>query len=311
MPTPLIRFSQQKPAQLLLVYLKHEGIEGQITPKSGLDNAHSFEQLKSPKDNIQPHLTVYELSIDKPDDIDRAITIANEFFANPNASKYQQAAWDIGETAPRTSSGSLLQGFDIQSLRDWKKHIFTHTVAILCIVIYAFMALGYDNQIFASLKMQYFTEISQNHEWWRLFGPNFMHGSAVHLIFNVCWWWLLGSKIERMFGTSSLIIFFVISTLAANVSQLMFSGPNFLGLSGVIYALFGFIWWIGFLRPNWGLTLPSGIINFMLVWLVIGYFDVLWVSTANEAHTFGLISGCLMALLMHITSKVAANKKSR
>jgi GlpG protein len=33
----------------------------------------------------------------------------------------------------------------------------------------------------------------------------------------------------------------------------------------------------------------------MLVWLVLGYADILWVNMANAAHTAGLITGCLMA----------------
>ena len=138
-----------------------------------------------------------------------------------------------------------------------------------------------------------------------------MHGSLMHVVMNLFWWWLLASKFERTFGTSSLILLFVVSSLASNVAQLMYNGPNFLGLSGVVYALFGFTWWISWLRPNWGLFLPKGIIVFMLIWLVLGYADIFWVSFANEAHTFGLISGCLLALLLHqLTALVSKNKSS-
>ena len=44
-------------------------------------------------------------------------------------------------------------------------------------------------------------------------------------------------------------------------------------------------------------SVAGGIVGFMLVWLIIGYSGVLWVEVANTAHTVGLISGCLLALL--------------
>ena len=40
----------------------------------------------------------------------------------------------------------------------------------------------------------------------------------------------------------------------------------------------------------------------MLIWMVIGFADVLFVSMANEAHLSGLIIGCLAALVLHQSS---------
>ena len=49
-----------------------------------------------------------------------------------------------------------------------------------------------------------------------------------------------------------------------------------------------------------GLQLPNAIVGFMLVWLVLGYADILWVNMANAAHTAGLITGCVMAALISL-----------
>jgi GlpG protein len=154
----------------------------------------------------------------------------------------------------------------------------------------------------ALLEIRPLGELLQTHQWWRLVGPNFLHFSFMHIAFNLVWWWMLGRQLEISFGTSAIIIFFFIASLFANVSQLIVSGPNFGGLSGIVYALVGFVWWIGLLRPTWLISLPNNVIYFLLAWLVIGYFDILWVNMANEAHTFGLISGCLMALIIHLGS---------
>ncbi|HCA76013.1 MAG TPA: rhomboid family intramembrane serine protease GlpG, partial [Alteromonas sp.] len=94
----------------------------------------------------------------------------------------------------------------------------------------------------------------------------------------------------------------VVTALVSNLAQLMVSGPNFGGLSGVVYGLVGFVWITGWLRPQWGLYLPKAIVGFMLVWLLLGFADVLWVNMANAAHTAGLISGCVMAWLLTLGS---------
>jgi GlpG protein len=304
MSIPLLKFSDEKPAQLLLAYFKKKGIQADVQRK--LEEAKP-ENVDSAPEQIKPPHYVYELSIIHEQDTEQAITIAKEFLAAPGAAKYQEAAWDMGESS--SSSESILGDFNLISLQHWQKHVFTHFVGALCVLIYLFQYLGYSEPIFSALRIQYFAELSQNHEWWRLIGPNFMHGSLMHVVMNLFWWWLLASKFERTFGTSSLVMLFVVSSLASNVAQLLYTGPNFLGLSGVVYALFGFTWWISWLRPKWGLSLPKGIIVFMLVWLVIGYADIFFVSFANEAHTFGLISGCLLALLLHQLTASFGNKK--
>lgn len=304
MSTPLLKFSSEKPAQLLLAYFKKQGIEGEI--QKHLEDAKDDSQGSATLLKAAPHY-VYQLSIKHQQDSERAILIAKEFLAAPGASKYQQAAWDMGESS--SSSESIFGDIKLISLQHWQKHLFTHFIGLACVLIYVFQYLGYSEEIFAALKIQYFSELSENHQWWRLIGPNFMHGSFMHAVMNLFWWWLLASKFERIFGTSSLILLFVVSSLASNVAQLMYNGPNFLGLSGVVYALFGFTWWISWLRPKWGLFLPKGIIIFMLIWLIIGYADVFFVSFANEAHTFGLISGCFLAFLLHFLTDKLGNKK--
>lgn len=292
MSTKILSFNKEAPAHLLVAYYNKQGISAFV--QRGTQSAE--QQDASPLENQTPR-DVFDIFIVQQSDVEKAVVVAEDFVKNPNASKFQEAAWDQAQTS--FSSGNYLSGLKLQSLSDWKAHIFTHIVGFLCLAVFLFMYLGFSTEIFNALKIQYFSDLSQNHQWWRLFGPNFMHASAVHLISNIVWWWLIASKLERSLGTSALIIFFVVSSLASNVAQLMYSGPNFLGLSGVVYALFGFMWLIGHLRPNWGLNLPNGLVMLMLLWLILGYADVFSMSMANEAHTFGLISGLILALALH------------
>lgn len=79
------------------------------------------------------------------------------------------------------------------------------------------------------------------------------------------------------------------------LGQSLFSGANFGGLSGVVYALMGYVWLTGERAPERGISPPRGLMAFSVLWLIAGYFDILGLSIANAAHVSGLIIGLLMA----------------
>ena len=79
--------------------------------------------------------------------------------------------------------------------------------------------------------------------------------------------------------------------------QHQFSGPWFGGLSGVVYALMGYVWLRGERDPQSGIYLQRGLILFSLVWLIVGWFDVFGMAIANGAHVAGLATGLTMAFV--------------
>jgi len=132
---------------------------------------------------------------------------------------------------------------------------------------------------------------------WRWFTPALLHFSPLHILFNLLWWWYLGGPVERRLGSGKLFTLAVVSALVSNWGQAIFSGIYFGGLSGVVYALMGYVWLTGELKPERQLSLPRGLMVFSIVWLVLGYFDVFGLAIANAAHVFGLILGLLMAFV--------------
>ncbi|WP_018984326.1 rhomboid family intramembrane serine protease GlpG [Salinimonas chungwhensis] len=278
MSQPILTIRDKKYAHLLANYLVNQGHPVQVIPLS--DNE-------------------YQISLENDADSEQVKLICEAFIREPNHPRYQQAAWQSGKqiTMPRRSGGTL------NTVKNNARHApFTALIFVVCTLTYGLSLLGLFPTIYKGLMMQPLGMLSTSHEWWRLIGPVFLHFSALHFVFNLLWWATLGAQIERTLGVSMLLLVFVVSAIASNVGQLLVSGPNFGGMSGVVYALLGFIWWLGWLKPSWGLTLPRSIIGFMLVWLVIGYADILWVNMANTAHTVGLVSGCLLAALLALGS---------
>lgn len=220
-----------------------------------------------------------------------------QFKARPFDEKYQQAAWQQGEvTDVKSNQPSFVSVF--------KAHFIAHAglvtlpVFILCWAIYLASIFGFFREIFSG--MQFFKQLSVDAilaEPYRLFTPAFIHFSLLHIAFNTMWWWQLGGDVERVLGKASLINLLLVSALVSNLGQFVTNGPNFGGLSGVVYALVGYVWWCGWLKPHLGLTVSKPIVGILLVWMLLGFAELLPINMANMAHLLGLVSGCLLAYL--------------
>lgn len=137
-------------------------------------------------------------------------------------------------------------------------------------------------------------------EIWRLVTPAFLHFGFFHLLFNSLWLWDLGRRLELGLGRWHYVAFVLGTAAASNVSQYLWSGPAmFGGMSGVVFALVGFV----AVRQRYDqhplYAVPKAIIGFMLVWLVVcmtGLVDYfIGGSVANAAHVGGLVAGILWA----------------
>ncbi len=218
------------------------------------------------------------------------------FILQPHADKYQQAAWNRGETV-------TLNRDDYSLLTNFKENFLAHAGVVtlvvfsLCWLAFLGSELGWAQQIFNGLH--FYPQLSLDAfiaNPLRLIGPAFFHFSWLHIVFNTMWWWQLGGSIEKALGKTTLVNLLLISAIVSNLGQYLVSGANFGGLSGVVYALVGFVWWFGYLAPERGLSLSKPLVGFLLFWLVLGFVDLLPVNVANTAHLLGLLSGCFLAL---------------
>jgi len=135
---------------------------------------------------------------------------------------------------------------------------------------------------------------------WRLFTPILIHMSIAHILFNMLWLRDLGSMIEGRQGTGQFAILVVALAGVSNVAQYIVSGPDFGGMSGVVYGLLGYVWIRGKLDPGSGLFLHPSTVLMMLAWFVLCYTPLLTPvvgHVANTAHAAGLILGMAWGFL--------------
>ncbi|HEX2677154.1 MAG TPA: rhomboid family intramembrane serine protease [Polyangiales bacterium] len=135
-----------------------------------------------------------------------------------------------------------------------------------------------------------------NHgELWRLFTPALIHFGIFHLLFNAFWLLDFGGTLERFQGPLRFALFVAAAALISNLAEFELGGqPVFGGLSGIIYALMGYLWVRGRLDPLSGVGIAPPLVTFFLVLLVLGFTDVLSSlggPRANYCHLGGLVTG--------------------
>lgn len=217
-----------------------------------------------------------------------------DFIQHPHDDKYLQASWEHGDTQTKLDYGA-------PSLQLFSQFItgagpLTLIVFFACVLVFGAMNLGFANQTFTALSFFGAVPQSEFSQFWRLFTPSLMHFSAMHIIFNLLWWWYLGGKIENRIGLRPLMLLLIIAGTLPNAIQFMVTGPNFGGLSGVVYGLVGYTYIMGVRKPSAGIGLPPSYMIFMLLWIVLGFTDLLGMSMANGAHIGGLVIGLMQGL---------------
>ncbi len=78
-------------------------------------------------------------------------------------------------------------------------------------------------------------------DWWRLATTMFLHGSILHIAFNMFALYWLGTIVEQALGTPRFLLVYFVSGLAGSTGALWLSSPGAVtvGASGAIFGLIG------------------------------------------------------------------------
>ncbi|TWT80078.1 Rhomboid protease GlpG [Planctomycetes bacterium CA13] len=167
-----------------------------------------------------------------------------------------------------------------------------------------------DLRDYADSKGDPFASIRKG-QVWRLVTPMIMHGSMMHLAFNMIWIFVLGSAIERLQGSAFLAILLLVTQIAGMALQVSIppaealppflhaigGTPFAIGASGAVYGLFGYLWIRPTFDPNYPIHLNPSNVMLMLGWLVLCMTGMVG-NIANGAHLGGLLAGVAVAFFV-------------
>lgn len=187
-----------------------------------------------------------------------------------------------------------------------KNSFFPRLTPILCLLcIASFIGLnliGGDSIPYAQSKV--FGLLPTRSVWtgapWSLVSSTFVHLEFIHLLFNVMWLWTLGNAFEDRFGSLKWAAFFLSAAWVSSALQLLGSGDIGIGMSGVVYALFGFGWIARRRVPEFAAILNQQTLIIALVWLVgcVVATQLGLANIGNWAHGAGLAFGAAVAGLL-------------
>lgn len=133
------------------------------------------------------------------------------------------------------------------------------------------------------------------HEPWRLVTPIFLHFGFLHILFNMLMLLQLGGLVEAARGSWRFLLFVLLIAVPSNIAQYLWSGPQFGGMSGVVYGLFGYIWMKSRYEPGSGFYVAPNTVVWMVGWFVLCLFNLIpGVAVANAVHTTGFAVGIVL-----------------
>ena len=129
--------------------------------------------------------------------------------------------------------------------------------------------------------------------WWTLFTAIYLHGSLLHIVFNVMWIRNLGPAVTEVFGPARAFVLFNLGgAFGFLVSNVMTNAPT-IGASGSIFGLLGAL--IVYGRRRGSSMMSQQLWQWAIVLFVFGF---LMPGINNWAHAGGFAGGWGCAYLM-------------
>jgi GlpG protein len=177
-------------------------------------------------------------------------------------------------------------------LERWQRYPVTVGIILGAVVMTAWTGFG-ENLARGTRWMM--TEEFLSGEIWRPLTSCLMHGNIIHLIFNVMCLWVFGPVFEERFGSTRLFLIIIFLALGSSLAQYALSGGG-IGLSGMIYGLFGLLWVLNRKDRRFFGTMDQQTIHMMVGWfflcIVATIADLM--AIANVAHGSGAILGAML-----------------
>jgi membrane associated rhomboid family serine protease len=159
-----------------------------------------------------------------------------------------------------------------------------------------FYFLSPDNRSLLLLGASGYIPIDRLHRWWSLISANYLHGSIMHIFFNMIALWQLGPLVLQEYGNSRMFIIYTISgVFGFFVSYL--AGVTFtIGASAAVCGLIGAALYFGKSRGGiYGQTVYRQIGGWAIGIFLFGF---LVPAINNWAHGAGMLAGAVSGFFL-------------
>ena len=167
-------------------------------------------------------------------------------------------------------------------------------LALICVVVFIVQYLNLGLTELFILNSQSFFQP------WRFLTSIFLHGSIIHLVYNMFALILFGSILEKLIGSTRFLLVFFVSGILANLISINFY-PSSLGASGSIYGIIGALTILRPLMIVWAFSLPMPMFLASIFWAggdILGLF--MPSDIGHIAHLSGIAFGIIFGIVLRI-----------
>jgi membrane associated rhomboid family serine protease len=130
-------------------------------------------------------------------------------------------------------------------------------------------------------------------EWWRLVTSAFLHGSPLHLFFNMLMLWWFGRPLELLLGRGRFLAVYFLSILAGSAGALIVTPTGAtIGASGAVFGILG----AGLILERNRINVFGGSALLIILVNLALSFTLNYVSIGG--HIGGLVGGALTVLVL-------------
>lgn len=202
---------------------------------------------------------------------------------------------------PEEPSGSIPPSRTVLIRQPASKPILTYTILVVTVLVYVIQmitesSLGQDLPL---LFLSKYRPAILAGEYWRLLTPALVHGSILHLLFNMYALYILGRNLEAVFGHLRFGMLYLLGAFGGNALSFVLSDSVSVGASTAVFALVAaqavFVWQN---RKIFGAQARPMLINIVMV-IVVNFSLGLARSGLidNWGHLGGFIAGLVFSLM--------------
>ncbi len=166
------------------------------------------------------------------------------------------------------------------------------TVAAYLVQLLTQFIFGYDMAIGLGAKAN---DAIRAGQLWRFFTPMLLHGSLLHIGFNMYALYIFGIGLERRYGHGRFLLLYILGGFAGSVFSFLFSSANSIGASGAIFGLIGAEGIFLFQNRKLFGAQVRGALNNVIFVVAINLFLGLQPGIDNWGHMGGLLGGLIFA----------------
>jgi rhomboid protease GluP len=196
------------------------------------------------------------------------------------------------------------------------RHSFTNVVTVACIALYV-VSLLLDPRTALSARNPFDAFAPSSAalialgatgsgpwsvgRWWTIFTAVYLHGSILHILFNVLWIRQLGPAVEELYGPARLMVIFTAAGAVGFLVSNWVGYPLTIGASGAVFGLLGAI--VAFGKKRGGTFGAMVLRQYGYMALLIFVLSFFMPAVNNAAHAGGFAGGFLAGLVMSLAEQ--------